>query len=318
MFLILGNAADPCCVQVNSVLKARGYETRVVEDIFSEQYRFMWRFATGMSLGNGNSRIGGLGEREAGGEIEGVLVRETGLHAVSDWSEKDAQYMAAETQAAQLGWIWSIPGVVINRLPAWLFLMPRPSFLAWVALLHRAGLRTPDMVISSDAQRLQDWRARHPNGSIFSPLSSPSHFQVQTETEWESVKRVSRHAPVLLEEAHGQTWLACVVGDRVVWDGAVPEEVQALEERLCNFARIAALDLVQVAVAEQPGIEQGKSPAFSVVSVEVLVQFPRFCCEAQTAIAEAIADLLTGPRKCDGSQDPVEVGSAAMSYGGAR
>jgi hypothetical protein len=174
MYLILGSAVDPCCVQVLSALSARGHNTRLTEGILSEPHRFAWRFGGGGTLGLGNSRIGVLGEWEADStEIEGVLVRDTCLNALDGWGEKDAQYILAEMQAALLGWLWSLPGMVVNRAPAWLFYRPRPSLINWAPLLHRAGLRTPVTAIGNDAEWLQDWRERHHNGSVFSPLSSP-------------------------------------------------------------------------------------------------------------------------------------------------
>ena len=311
MYLILGSAFDPCCVLVKSALKARGHDVRTMDSLFSEPHRFAWRFAGGGSLRKGSSRIGMPGEWEAASdEIEGVLMRDIGFRAMHDWSEADARYISAEMQAALLGWLWSLTGVVVNRVPAWLFYRPRPSFLYWMPHLVRAGLRVPSTVIGNDTERLKDWRAHHAEGAVLSPISDHTHFQLQTDAEWAGVMGIARHAPVLLEEAHGATHLACVVGDCVVWDAAVPEPAQALEARLCAFARGAGLNFVQIAVTEQLSAQQNYEPAYAVVAVEPQVHFARFETETQKRIADELADLLTAGGESARRREPIGTGAA--------
>jgi len=294
MYLIFGSELDPCCVQVHSILSARGHSVRWIEGIFSEPHRFVWKFAGGGPRGAGRSRIGMAGEWEAdSAEIEGVLMRDTVWSVPGDWSEKDAQYMSAEMQAALLGWLWSLPGLVVNRPPAWLFYRPRPPFLYWTPHLHRAGLRTLGTVISNDIKQLKDWQAQHADGALFSPLASQGHFQLKTGAEWEGVLRVAGHAPVVLEQAHGPAQLACVVGERVVWDRAGTRP-QALEARLLDFAKSAGLDFLQIALAETPDANREGSAGLAVVGVEALVEFPRFSQPSQKAVAEALANWWTG------------------------
>lgn len=319
MYLILGNAADPCCAQVSSILRARGNDARVVNNILAEPHCFTWRFARGSRLGVGSSSVSVPGEwRADSDDIEGVLVRESAWNGTDDWSEKDAQYMSAEMQAAMLGWLWSLGGVVVNRPPAWLFYRMRPAFLSWVPLLHDAGLPTPVTVISNDADRLTGWRRRHEDGLVFAPLTSADHFQVRTDAEWAAVLRLAHHVPVVLEEAHGETQLACIVGDVVVWDGAAPDGACFLEERLCRFARRAGLNFVQVALAQQPGQAEDGATAFAVVNVDAQVEFALFCDEAQSRIAEAVADLLTGREESGNGRRTHADRDAAVVGGGAR
>jgi hypothetical protein len=143
------------------------------------------------------------------------------------------------------------------------------------------------------------------------------HFQLQTDAEWEGVMRIAHHLPILLERAHGETRLACVVGDCVVWDGAA-EEAQALEARFRNFARIAGLEYVQIAVARRPGTGKVSAEGFEVVAVEAQAQFPRFSQEAQSTIAEALADLLTGSQTRVRGRQPGDAPHPVSIGGGAR
>lgn len=320
MYLILGSASDLCPSQVNSALKARGQCVRMIEVVLSEPHRFAWRFAGGGSLGKGSSQIGVTGEWEVSSdEIEGVLVRDTFWPALGEWSPKDVQYMLAEMQGTLLGWLWSLPCMVINRLPAWLFHNPRPSLLDWAPLLQRAGLHTLATVISNDRKRLNDWRVEHGGIAILSPLSSHAHFQVANDAEWEGVMRVAQDAPVLLQEAHSATSLGCVVGERVIWDRVDAKRTPVLEAALCTFARIAGLHCVQIAVSPRPGISQSSAAGYVVVSVEPQVQYPRFSRHAQGVITEAIADLLQTSSQPWVNRPPnVEEQQMAASNVGAR
>ena len=317
MYLIIGRALDPCCIQVDGALRAAGHNTRLLEGLFCDRYRFRWKFAGERSQVS-NSRISEAGDHGVASEkIEGVFVRETVPSLEQNWNERDQQYVVAEMQAALLGWLWSLPGTVINRPPAWLFYRPRPSFLFWVPLLQRSGLRTPQTVISNDKEQLKTWRSKHEDGSIFSPLTGNTSFRLRTEGEWKGIFGVARHTPVLLQEAHGETQLACVVGNRVLWDGAPPTSASLLEPKLRRFAQSAGVNLVQVAVSDRVGTERTDTTGCGVVSVEPQVQFARFSPSAQQLIAEAVARLMTEP-PLDNSVQPTEERGAKLSEVGLR
>ncbi len=314
MYLILGSEIDLCCAQVSLELKTRGYEVHFMDGLFSEPQRFMWRFAGGGSLRKGNSRIGVKGEWEAdSSDIAGVLVRDMGYRAMHDWSEKDGQYMSAEMMAALLGWLWSLPGTVVNRIPAWLFYRPRPSFLFWMPFLRDAGLQTFSRVISNDVGRLKDWRVGHPEGTVFTPMLGDSHFQVQTDAEWNGVLRVANHTPIQLEEPHGAPLLACVVGDCVVWEGDAPEHARTMERALIRFAKAAGMSFVQIAVAEQ-----GQGAGYAVADVEPYANFARFGIKAQKLIVDGLVDLLTGANSNADAHENMAVEMAAIGGKGAR
>jgi hypothetical protein len=314
MYLILGSEIDPCCAQVSLELKTRGYEVHFMDGLFSEPQRFMWRFAGGGSLRKGNSRIGIRDQWEAdSSDVKGVLVRDMGYRAMHDWSEKDGQYMSAEMMAALLGWLWSLPGIVVNRIPAWLFYRPRPSFLFWMPFLRDAGLRTFSRVIGNDVGRLRDWRVGHPEGTVFTPMLDNSHFQVQTDAEWNGVLRVANHTPIQLEEAHGEPLIACVVGESVVWEGDVPEHARAMEPALIRFAQAAGLSFVQIAVAEQ-----SQEAGYAVVDVEPYANFARFGIKAQKLIVDALVDLLAGVRGNAHAHENMAIEMAAIGGGSAR
>lgn len=329
MYLILGSAEDPCCVQVEQALRRRGRNVRVLENIFSETLQFNWRFGGGSfsrdARCNGTSTIESTEWEAHSSEIEGVLFRDSGLSkmglsTINGWSEADASYMSSEMQAALLGWLWSLPGVVVNRLPAWLFLMPRPSLLQWIPSLTRAGLRVPSVVIGNSKERLRNWRAHHREGAVLAPISTHTHFALHTDAEWEGVLRLAGHSSVALQQAHGETQLACVIGSTVVWNThhrLASAQRQSLDASLLRFAHSAGLNFVQIAVAEQAEPLSGEL-AYAVVSVDSHPDFTLFEEARQHEITRALTDLLTGEESRDQNIQLSEAVVTAPLSGGAR
>jgi hypothetical protein len=341
-------------MQVEQALHDRGRDVCVLEKIFSETHRFNWRFGGGNfsrsargvgssidsssidgsstdgssisgSRTDGSSIIDSLDGEAHSSEIEGVLFRDSGLSkmgfsAVNGWSEADTSYMSSEMQAALLGWLWSLPGVVVNRLPAWLFLMPRPSLLQWIPLLTRAGLTVPSVVIGNSKERLRNWRAQHAEGAVLAPISTHTHFALHTDAEWEGVLRLAGHSTVALQQAHGETQLACVIGDTVVWNsrhGAASAQMQSLDASLLRFAHAAGLNFVQIAVAEQAQPLYGDL-ACAVVSVDTHPEFTLFEETRQHEITQALTDLLTSEESRDQHVPGSEAVVTAALAGGAR
>jgi hypothetical protein len=278
---------DPLCELAEAALVEQGLEAIVLDRLFSAEGCFTWRTTGAASW----SRIQEPGSAFIdSGQIEGVLVRDSPWTAGESWSDRDGQYMQEEAQAATLGWLRSLPCRVVGRLPAWLFFQAQPGFLTWVPMLQRAGLETLDTVVSSDPSRLRAWQSRHPEGAVLSSLLGGSHLRVATEAEWSSVLKVARHAPVSLKEPHGELQLACLVGQRVIWNGPSPKDAPQLEECILRFASAAELDFVQIALA--PVLDEARGLA--VVGVEVRVQLHLFDRNAQEAIVDAVVESLTG------------------------
>lgn len=317
MHLILGSAADTCCAQVSQALANRGHEVRIVDSLFSESHLISWRFGGG-TLGKGLSKIGAASEWQTKStEIESVLVRDSGLSSVAGWSEADAHYMSTEMQAALLAWLWSLPCVVVNRLPASLFLTPRPSFLQWIPLLTHAGLDVPSAVISNDRDQIMNWRMRQANGAVLAPVSSQARFELRTDSEWESVLRVANYAPVALQQAHGRPHLACVIGDAVIWNSinnTTLSKLHQLEPALLQFAKSAGLNFVEVAIAERSIISSGEI-CYQVVDVDINVDIRRYTSTQQNQLIHALTNLLTARVSPTQATESV---SAATLAGGAR
>jgi hypothetical protein len=89
---------------------------------------------------------------------------------------------------------------------------------------------------------------------------------------------------------------ACVVGDRIVWNGAPPPDAAALAPNLLRLAEAAGLALVEVAVAP---VRRGRA----IVLVEPLVRLDRFLAQARERILDSLVGLLTdeptGVRKAE-------------------
>ena len=286
MFLLVGSADDPCCKRVNIALQAHGCATRIVENPLAHPARFSWRL-------NGERSASELvwDQAQALDEpIEGVLVRGAGWVDPAGWQAGDLAYMQAETQAALLAWLWSLSCVVVNRYTAALWYRSQLPVASWRPLLRRCGLSTPTTVVTNvdDEARAfgRHLAANGVPGAVYAPLTSDAQYLVGNADDWAGLTAMQRRAPVCLTCPHEQPRLLCVVGDRIVWDGAPPPEAAMLEPALSRFAAEAGLLFVEVAIA-------ATAEGLRVVDINHHPRLDRFGVVAQEQIAGALATLLT-------------------------
>src|SRR5262249_5057668 len=110
MYLLLGSPADPCCAGVKAALEADGRPVRIVPSPLTHPTRFSWWFNSWRCA----SQLVWEGEPPlAAEEIAGVLVRTQGWLEPQGWQPDDLAYAQAETQAALLGWWWSLECPVV-------------------------------------------------------------------------------------------------------------------------------------------------------------------------------------------------------------
>ena len=198
--------------------------------------------------------------------------------------------MQAETQAALLGWLWSLACPVVNRLPSALWYRPRVSPLSWQALLRRCGLPTPEILVTNIDIEARAFGRRLDeegmNGAVYGPLTSDARYLISGEADWNGLAALQQSAPISLTYPHGEARLACVVGEQVVWEGEPTSEMAVLEPALLRFAAAAGLAFVELALAPTP---QG----ICVIQVEPHANFDHFGEAAQERIVEGIVYLLT-------------------------
>lgn len=284
VYLVLGHPDDSCCAGVLARLLDRGLPVRLLPDPLAPPARLAWRLDdAGLESW---LALDGLSPDT----ISGVFVRDAGWLDPAGWDPADHAYMQAETRAALLAWLASLPCPVINRASAAFWYRPRMPLLAWRPLLRRAGLPAPETLLTNDpadaryfGRRLE---ADGAGGAVYTPLTGDAAWLV-TGSDWSGVGALQQLVPVCLTEPHGPAQSACVVGDRIVWDGAPTPEAAALAPNLLRLAETAGLALVEVAVAPVRG-----GPA--VVLVEPLVRLDHFRAPARERILDALVGLLTG------------------------
>jgi hypothetical protein len=291
VYVLIGPAQDPCCQSVGAALEAHGCRTLHLPDPFAHPARLAWRLSDEGSA----SRLNWRRRRSlADGDIAGVFVRRGGGVDPAGWEPGDLAYLQAEAYAALLAWLWSLPCPVVNRLPAALWYQPQQPLLAWHRLLRQSGLPALEMLITNEAQAARDFgRRRGPqavDGAVYSPLTSGARYLVSQAQDWDGLAALQGRAPVCLARPHGAARLACVAGERVVWEGGAPPEAGALEPALRRFAAAAGLDFVQLALA--PAGE-----ALCVVAVEAQPQLERFGAEARQEIVEGVVERLAGRQR---------------------
>ena len=68
----------------------------------------------------------------------------------------------------------------------------------------------------------------------------PRAILLADDEAWERLAALQERAPVCLTEPHGAVTLACIVGNAVIWDRALPPEALALEPALSSLRRRGA------------------------------------------------------------------------------
>jgi len=283
MFLLVGHSNDSCCQDVRARLAAQDLDARIVDSPLAPPARLTWRLdARGLTSS--------LYPHLPDSAIDGVLVRDTGWLDPAAWEEDDFAYMQAELRAVMLAWLNGLKCPVINRPDASQWYRSGAPLVAWRRQLRSAGLKLPEVVITSEPEEAAAFRRRLEadgnDGAVYAPLTNASSYLLADDDAWTGLASVQAHIAVCLTQAHGPTALACVVRDDVIWNGVPPSYAPAIEPALRRFAAAAALTFVEIAIAPVRG-----EP--TVVLVEPRPRLERYREPARTRIVAALVAALT-------------------------
>jgi hypothetical protein len=283
MFLLLGHSNDACCQGVRAVLAGQDLDARIIESPLAPPASLTWRLdADGLT----SSLYPHLPDKA----IDGVLVRDTGWMDPAEWEADDFAYMQTEMRAVMLAWLNGLKCPVINRPDASQWYRSGVPLVAWRRQLRSAGLKLPEVVITSEPEEAAAFRRRvetdGADGAVYAPLTNASSYLLADDDAWKRLAALQAHIPVCLTEAHGPAALACVIGDDVIWNGVPPPDVPAIEAALRRFAAATALTFVEIAIAPVRG-----EPA--VVLVEPRPRLERYSGPARARIVAALVAALT-------------------------
>lgn len=285
--LLLGHPQDPCCRGVLDLLEARNHPARLITNPMVYPSRFAWRLDNAES----SSQFAWDDEQPIeDDDLDGVLVRSTGWLEPAGWEPADLAYMQAETQAALLGWLWSLACPVVNRFPSALWYRPRVPPLSWQGAMRRCGLPTPEILVTNMDEEARAFGRRLDregvDGAVYGPLTSDARYLISGDADWNGLAALQQSAPISLTYPHGEARLACVVGEQVVWEGEPASEMAALEPALLRFAAAAGLTFVQLALAPT-------AQGVCIIQVDPHANFEHFGEAARQRIVEGIVHLLT-------------------------
>lgn len=213
MYLFLGETDDALGRNLGRALEKQGAQVRALPDPFSESTRFSWRMD---STHANTTLIFQDGTCLADSDISGVFLRRRAIPGTNRAGLDDYRYIQAEIEAANLGWIWSLPCRVINRLPPWLWYWPKPPRQLWSRLLWANGLAEVDCKPQREAGS-ENWDASTTFG-----IGDPSIVCCRV----------------------------CVVGQAVVWHHAQPENLNRYKTALIEFTRCAGLSFLEFAIVQ--------------------------------------------------------------------
>lgn len=283
MFLLLGHSNDSCCQGVRAGLASHDLDARIIASPLAPPARLTWQL-------DANGLTSSLYPHIPDSSIDGVLVRDTGWLDPAGWEEDDVAYMQAELRAVLLAWLNGLKCPVINRPDASQWYRSGVPLVAWRRQLRSAGLKLPQVVITSEPEEAAAFRRRletkGASGAVFTPLTNGSSYLLADDDAWRRLAFVQAHVPVCLTQAHGPAALACVVGDDVIWNDVSPPGAPAIETALRRFATAAALTFVEIAIAPVNG-----EPV--VVLVEPRPRLERYGERARARIVAALVAALT-------------------------
>jgi len=295
MYLVIGDPHDPLTADVHGALAARGCEVTLVASPFAEPIRFRWRLD---AAGSESAIVLANGSCVRGQDIEGVFVGAVGAIDPTGWAPADLAYVRTEAHSALLGWLGSLPCVVVDRPTADTWYRPSPPLISWHRRLTEAGLPALETHVTNSVEAARSFARRHASttasGLIVGPLTSDVRYLVSREDEWNGLSSLQRRTPVPLTEPHGAARFACVVGDAVVWEPPVDRTTEEHDAALRRFASAAGLGLVEVVLAP---VTNG----MAVIAVETRPNLLHFG-QTAAAIVDRIVALLI-----DGTVGPVRV-----------
>ena len=296
-YLFVGRPADPCYTDVRNVLETRGFATDVISDPFVHPYSFSWVLDTEHS----QSSVASEGcESLPHDRIAGVVVFGPEWIDPVGWGADDLTYAQAETQAALLAWLWSLPCPVINRYSPAIWYRPTAPLLAWHGLLRQAGLPTLETRVTNvgnvanGVSRRLEGNGHVSEGVVYAPLTTDTRYLVNTDEDWRGVAALQAVTPVALTAPHGKPLWVCVVGDHVVWDAEPSLAAASLERGLRAFARATGLAVLEVALAPT-------SKGLCVVAVETRPRLEHLREATRSNVIQRIVALLTAQVPAEGA-----------------
>jgi len=231
MYLFLGEPDDALSRDLRNALEQRGRRVRALSHPFSESTRFSWQLDS-----NRSSSVLALldGTYLTDSNISGILLGRTKAAEATSGRSNDSNYIKAEIEAAILGWIWSLPCPVINRLPAWLWYYQNPPFQFWNRLLRMNGL----MELNYDGQE-SEARIANQDPSIVCSRACV----VDQAVVWSDARsgKLARYEPALIQftRCAGLSFLEIVIVKTS--DGIGVKELDPFPDlgRFCSSSRAA-------------------------------------------------------------------------------
>jgi hypothetical protein len=284
MYLLLGGQKDEFLTSLLEAIRGAKSEAAIVAaGGFAQSTRLTWAFDSSHS--EVRLRLPD-GRHLNSDDIEGVVVRRSGAVERADGNSEDYSFIEAENQAALIGWVWSLPCPVINRLPAAVWFHSRLPLSFWNPALRLSGLSPIDCLISNVVQDLRVFGQQN-RGAVYTPLTGDGHYRLEDDISWGQLADLGQQFPVHITAPYTELRFACVVGQEVIWDREAQPVAYDVEPALARFAIVAGLSIFEIAVSQTI-----HGPCVTAVNPEP--RLARYCSESRERIIHGVAGLLSG------------------------
>ena len=294
MYLLVGDSRDTWCERVAAVLEGSGHRVLITGDPLGQVSRFSVHLSTDdtaqhFALSAGDSAADDSATHWTVA-IEGVFVRSYGGPDVQGGrSQEDAAYLYAEGLAATLAWLAVLPCRIVGSLNEDVWFRASRSVLEWLTLLSSAGLRTPGAHLLTRPSDLRRVRREWQQHALYVPLTGEQVYPLATEAAWNEAERLAATVPVcLLEPVEGPLGSVVVVGEQVIWEGAIPNNKERIEAGLKRLATVLATEVLQVDVRLRDG------EAVCMLG-RLTPQIDQFGAESLAHLADAVVKRLIVP-----------------------
>jgi hypothetical protein len=294
VFLVLGEPITGDSELLPASFRNRGHEVLIIPDL-TPKTKFVLRISTSatsceLHLDDGRS----FSDKQ----FDGAVVQKPPRIRSDLPNIGQEEYARSEKNAALFAWLWNLKCPVVNRYPPIFWSSTRVPLPFFRQVLSQCKLDVADTALSNASSELRRF-ASNVSGQIrYTPLSSAKSYPIETANDWVGLSKMAELCPVNLMQVVPPIYTACVVGDTVYWNQAVPPVLTDLEGSLVRLAIVARLSFMEIQLLVAKDTPR-------VCSIEAFPSLAKFDSGTRELIADALLRMLVTGKLTSGARKPL-------------